>query len=50
MDVTQTYHRSQAAEYNWLSIRSAAGIIVTKMEGVSVTGSVAEECNVLFRE
>jgi hypothetical protein len=50
MDVTQTCHRSKAAEYNRLSIRSAAGIVVTKMERVSVTRSLAEDCNVLFRE
>jgi len=50
MDVTQTCHHSQAAEYYRLSIMSAAGIVVTKMEGVSVTGSLAKDSNVLFRE
>jgi hypothetical protein len=50
MDVTETCHRSQAAEYNRLSIRSAAGIVAANMEGVPVSGSLTENRNVLFRE
>ena len=48
MKVTETCHRSQTAENNRLPIWGAAGIIVSQMERVSITGSVTEKFNVLF--